>query len=38
MTLLDMVQDVLNDLDSDEVNDIDDTIEAQQIAQIIKSC
>ena len=38
MTLLDMVQDVLNDLDSDEVNHIDDTIEAQQIAQIIKSC
>lgn len=32
-----MVQDVLNDLDSDEVNSIDDTIEAQQVAQIIKS-
>ena len=38
MTLLAMVQDILSDLDSDEVNHIDDTVEAQQIAQIIKSC
>lgn len=38
MTLIEMVQDVLNDLDSDEVNHIDDTIEAQQVAQIIKTC
>ena len=38
MTLLEMVQDILNDLDSDEVNSIDDTIEAQQVAQIIKTC
>lgn len=38
MSLLEMVQDILNDLDSDEVNNIDDTIESQQIAQIIKTC
>lgn len=37
-TLLEIVQDILNDLDADEVNSIDDTIEAQQVAQIIKSC
>lgn len=38
MTLLEMVQDILNDLDSDEVNNIDDTVESQQVAQIIKTC
>jgi hypothetical protein len=38
MTLLEMVQDILNDLDSDEVNSIDDTIESQQVAQIVKTC
>lgn len=38
LTLLEMTQDILNDLDSDEVNHIDDTIEAQQVAQIIKTC
>lgn len=38
MTLLEMVQDILNDLESDEVNSIDDTAEATQVAQIIKSC
>ena len=37
MTLLEMVQDILNDMDSDEVNSIDDTIEALQVAQIIKT-
>ena len=37
-TLLEMTQDVLNDLDSDAVNSIDDTVEAQQVAQIIRSC
>lgn len=37
MSLLDMVQDVLNDIDSDEVNSIDDTVEATQVAAIVKS-
>ena len=37
MTLLELVSDILNDLDSDEVNSIDDTVEAQQVAQIVKS-
>ena len=36
-TLLEMVQDILNDLDSDEVNSINDTIESLQVAQIIKT-
>lgn len=37
LTLLDMVQDILNDLSADPVNSIDDTVESQQIAQIVKS-
>lgn len=37
MSLLDMVQDILSDMDADEVNSIDDTYEAGQVAQIIKS-
>jgi len=37
LTLLDMVQDILNDMDGDEVNSIDETFEAAQVAQIIKS-
>ncbi len=37
LTLLSMVQDILNDQDSDEVNSISDTEEAVQIAQIIKT-
>lgn len=37
MTLLELVQDILNDMDSDEVNSIDDTFESQQVAQIVKS-
>lgn len=37
MTLLDMVQDILNDMSGDEVNSIADTIESEQIAQIIKT-
>jgi len=36
-TLLEMVQDILNDLDSDEVNSISDTVESLQVAQIIKT-
>jgi hypothetical protein len=37
-TLLDMVQDILNDLEAEEVNTITDTVEAMQVAQTIKSC
>lgn len=37
-TLLEMTQDILNDMDSDEVNSISDTVEAQQVANIIKTC
>lgn len=36
MSLLDMVQSILNDMDSDAVNDITSTTEAQQVASIIK--
>lgn len=35
-TLLDMVQGILNTMDSDEVNSISDTIESTQVAKIIK--
>jgi len=38
MSLLEIVTDILNDLDSDEVNSINDTIESQQVAQVVKSC
>lgn len=37
MTLLEIVQDILNDMDSDEVNSIDDTVEAAQVAAIVRS-
>jgi len=37
LTVLDIVQDILNDLDSDDVNSINDTEEALQIAQIVKT-
>lgn len=37
MTLLEMVQDILSDMDSDEVNSINDSTESLQVAQIIKS-
>ncbi|QXG07552.1 putative tail adaptor protein [Erwinia phage Pecta] len=37
MTLLEITQDILNDIDADEVNSIDDTVEATQVAQIVKS-
>lgn len=37
MSLLEMVQDILSDMESDEVNSIDDTQEGLQVAQIIRS-
>jgi hypothetical protein len=37
MSVLDMVQDILNDLDLDEVNSIDDTVESAQVAQILRT-
>jgi hypothetical protein len=36
-TLLEIVQDILNDIDGDEVNSIDDTPEATQVAFIVRS-
>ncbi len=36
--LLEITQAILNDLDSDIVNSIDDTVESQQVAAIIKAC
>ena len=37
-TLLEIVQNILNEMDSDEVNSIDETAEAAQVAQIVHSC
>src|ERR1700742_1892795 len=37
VTLLDLTQNVLSSLDSDEVNSIGDTVESRQVAQIIKN-
>lgn len=36
-TLIEIVQEILNDMDSDEVNSIDDTFESQQVASIVAS-
>lgn len=36
-TLLQIVQDILSDLDSDSVNSIGDTVESQQVASIVRS-
>jgi len=36
-TLIDMVQEILSDMDSDEVDSIEDTVEAEQVATIVKS-
>ena len=37
-TLLQIVKDILSEMDSDEVNSIDDTVESLQVAQIIENC
>lgn len=37
-TLLELTQSILNEMDSDEVNSIDDTVESQQVAKIIEDC
>lgn len=38
LTLLQLVQRILNDLDSDEVNGIDDTVESSAVALTIQNC
>lgn len=38
LSLLEMVQDILSEMDSDEVNSINDTVESVQVAQTIKTC
>lgn len=37
MSLLEIVQDILSDMNSDEVNSINDSLESLQVAQIVKS-
>ena len=37
MTVLEMTQDILSDMNSDEVNTINGSLEATQVAQIIKT-
>jgi hypothetical protein len=37
MTLLELTQDILSSMDSDEVNSIDDTVESTQVAAIIRN-
>lgn len=37
LTLLDMVQSILSDMDGDEVNSIADTAESEQVASIVRS-
>lgn len=37
LTLLELVQDILSDMDSDQVNSIFDTFESEQVAQIVKT-
>lgn len=37
LTLLDVVQDILSDTNSDEVNSISDTVEAERVARIVLS-
>lgn len=37
-TLLDIVRFILNEMDSDEVNSINDTVESMQVSQVVKGC
>ena len=37
LTLLQMTQDIMSDMDSDDINSINDSVEALQVAQIIKT-
>ena len=37
MTVLEMTQDILSDMNSDEVNTINGSLEATQVSQIIKT-
>jgi len=37
LTVLEMTQDILSDMDSDEVSSINDTLESLQVAQILKT-
>jgi len=37
-SLLEIVRFILNEMDSDDVNSIDDTVESMQVAQIVKGC
>lgn len=37
LSLLDIVQDIANDLETDEINSINDTVESLQISQIVKT-
>jgi hypothetical protein len=37
MSLLEIVQDIMSDMNSDEINSINDSIEGLQVAQIVKS-
>lgn len=37
-TLLEIVQDILNDMSADSVNSISDTVESEQVAKIVRAC
>jgi hypothetical protein len=37
MTLLEMVQNILSDMDSEEINSLSDSNEAEQIAKVVEN-